>query len=81
MRTPDKEAELNKLDNVIVQRLDVTDSGSIKSAVNAGLEKFGTIDVLLNNAGYGKRLKVGTGSTGKFCLDPPWPLFPFMRHF
>ena len=53
MRTPEKEMELNKLDNVLVTRLDVTDPASIEDAVAAGIERFGAIDVLLNNAGYG----------------------------
>lgn len=53
MRTPDKETDLPGLDNVLVTRLDVTDSASIKSAVAEGIERFGQIDVLLNNAGYG----------------------------
>jgi NAD(P)-dependent dehydrogenase (short-subunit alcohol dehydrogenase family) len=33
--------------------LDVTDKESIKSAVDEGVKKFGSIDVLVNNAGYG----------------------------
>ena len=53
MRTPEKEEELTTLDNVLVTRLDVQDQGSIKEAINSGIEKFGKIDVLLNNAGYG----------------------------
>ena len=53
MRSPDKETELGALDNVLVTRLDVTDNASIASAVAAGIERFGRIDVLLNNAGYG----------------------------
>lgn len=53
MRTPDKEEELTKLDNVLVTRLDVQDQSSIEEAVKLGIEKFGKIDVLLNNAGYG----------------------------
>ena len=32
--------------------LDITDDQSIEAAVQATLEKFGTIDVLVNNAGY-----------------------------
>ena len=53
MRAPENEQELTQLDNVLVARLDVTDQTSIESAVNAAIEKFGAIDVLLNNAGYG----------------------------
>lgn len=53
MRRPEVGAELAALDNVLVTRLDVTDSASIEGAVAAALERFGTIDVLLNNAGYG----------------------------
>ncbi|GAA5022793.1 SDR family oxidoreductase [Streptomyces siamensis] len=53
MRSPDRETELTALKNVLVTRLDVQDSDSITSAVDAGLERFGRIDVLLNNAGYG----------------------------
>lgn len=53
MRSPDKEHELTGLDNVLVARLDVTDPTSIKEAVTLAIEKFGAIDVLVNNAGYG----------------------------
>ncbi len=53
MRTPEKEEELNKLENVLVTKLDVTDLQSIGDAVSAGIAKFGKIDALLNNAGYG----------------------------
>lgn len=53
MRTPQHERELNTLDRVLVERLDVLDLASIDSAVAAGLARFGRIDVLLNNAGYG----------------------------
>lgn len=53
MRAPEKEKELTSLDNTLVTRLDVTDAGSIEAAVAGGIEKFGQIDVLLNNAGYG----------------------------
>ncbi len=53
MRSPDKEKELNRLQNTLVCRLDVTDLASIKSAVHQGIERLGGIDVLVNNAGYG----------------------------
>ncbi|MRT92886.1 SDR family oxidoreductase [Ancylomarina sp. 16SWW S1-10-2] len=52
MRTPEKEDELTKLDNVLVSKLDVTDLESINNAISGGIEKFGKIDALVNNAGY-----------------------------
>lgn len=53
MRSPEKETELTALENVLVTKLDVLDLDSIDAAIAAGIEKFGKIDVLLNNAGYG----------------------------
>ncbi len=53
MRTPANEDELTQMENVLVARLDVTDEDSIATAVDEGIDKFGRIDVLLNNAGYG----------------------------
>lgn len=53
MRSPETDSELATLDNVLVTRLDVTDSSSIYTAIDQGIAKFGQIDVLVNNAGYG----------------------------
>jgi NADP-dependent 3-hydroxy acid dehydrogenase YdfG len=53
MRAPENEEELEGLGNVLVTKLDVQDQQSIQEAVRLGIEKFGKIDVLLNNAGYG----------------------------
>jgi len=53
MRDPSAETELNALDRVLVTALDVTDPTSITGAIDAGISRFGGIDVLLNNAGYG----------------------------
>ncbi len=53
MRDPSSDTELRSLDNVLVVRLDVTDAETIHSAVAEGIARFGKIDVLLNNAGYG----------------------------
>jgi len=61
MRSPEqvisKEAgranSLTNLDRLAFFKLDVTDSDSIKAAVAEAIAKFGAIDVLVNNAGYG----------------------------
>ena len=53
MRSPERETELNALDRVLVARLDMLDISSIGAAVETGLARFGRIDALLNNAGYG----------------------------
>jgi NAD(P)-dependent dehydrogenase (short-subunit alcohol dehydrogenase family) len=53
MRNPEKETELQTLDNVAVFPLDVTRTESIHAAVAGTLDRFKGLDVLLNNAGYG----------------------------
>ncbi len=53
MRNPAAETELNQFKDVLVTRLDVQDQASIGSAIEAGIERFGKIDVLINNAGFG----------------------------
>lgn len=53
MRKPEAETELNRLDNVLVTELDVTQPKTIDNAIKEGIEAFGKIDVLINNAGFG----------------------------
>ncbi|NVK66542.1 MAG: SDR family oxidoreductase [Flavobacteriales bacterium] len=53
MRTPEKESELNKLENIQLERLDVLDLESIDQAIKNGISRFGKIDAIVNNAGYG----------------------------
>lgn len=52
MRNPEKEKELNTLENVIVLPLDVTNAAQIDQTVKNITEKY-TVDVVMNNAGYG----------------------------
>ncbi|HTN47205.1 MAG TPA: SDR family oxidoreductase [Flavipsychrobacter sp.] len=53
MRNPESGSELKQFENVLVIKLDVLDLASIQKAFTEGVQKFGSIDVLLNNAGYG----------------------------
>ena len=53
MRAPNRDAAFKPSDRMLVTRLDVQDTASIRSAVEAGLARFGRIDALVNNAGYG----------------------------
>jgi NADP-dependent 3-hydroxy acid dehydrogenase YdfG len=53
MRNPDKATDFEPADNLLLAKLDVLDLASIENAVAEGIRKFGQIDVLLNNAGYG----------------------------
>ncbi|WP_196888674.1 SDR family oxidoreductase [Aureivirga sp. CE67] len=50
---PEEDVELNSLENVFVSKMDVTKLETIEKTVKDGIDKFGKIDVLLNNAGYG----------------------------
>jgi NAD(P)-dependent dehydrogenase (short-subunit alcohol dehydrogenase family) len=51
----------NNTDRVLPLALDVTDSTQVTDAVSQAEEKFGHIDVLVNNAGYGYRAAVEEG--------------------
>ncbi|MEM7310865.1 MAG: SDR family oxidoreductase [Planctomycetota bacterium] len=53
MRSPERETELTRLDDTLVTRLNVIDTWTIQTAVAETVDRFGAIDVLVNNAGYG----------------------------
>jgi len=53
MRRPEESEDLQKIVDVECFRLDVTDIDSIKAAIAGTIEKFGRIDAVVNNAGYG----------------------------
>lgn len=46
-------ASLNNDPNLLVVTMDVTNEAQVKAAVAEGLLRFGKIDVVINNAGYG----------------------------
>jgi len=52
MRMPEKESELNKVENITVSRIDIEDTASIEKTINAAIDKFGKIDVVVNNAAF-----------------------------
>ncbi|WP_078578486.1 SDR family oxidoreductase [Salipaludibacillus agaradhaerens] len=52
MRSPEKEKELTKIENIFVTELDVEMKESIDKAIEQGIKTFGNIDVIVNNAGY-----------------------------
>lgn len=51
MRNPEKETELDKLENVTLLPLDITNQEQVKETVQKALTMG--VDVVLNNAGYG----------------------------
>jgi NAD(P)-dependent dehydrogenase (short-subunit alcohol dehydrogenase family) len=53
MRNPEKVKDFDSTENILIQKMDVTDSLSISEALGSGIKKFGHIDVLVNNAGIG----------------------------
>ena len=55
----------------LVLKLDVTDQGQIKAAIKAAEEKFGCIDVLVNNAGIGCFAAAGLNHNAE---NTPWSL-------
>lgn len=53
MRSPEKELELVRVENIKLYALDVTSSDSVKNAFSSIQKDFGKIDVVVNNAGFG----------------------------
>jgi NAD(P)-dependent dehydrogenase (short-subunit alcohol dehydrogenase family) len=76
-------------DQLLQVELDVTDSARARAAVEVALARFGTIDVLVNNAGYGQfgffeestlddaRDQIATNLFG--VLHVTWAVLPAMR--
>ena len=53
MRNINSSPILKKLENLDIKKLDVTVKSDIKNVVDYTVEKYGRIDILINNAGYG----------------------------
>ena len=53
MRKPENETELTEIENINLYQLDVTNQTSIDSAAAQIFSDYKTVDVVLNNAGYG----------------------------
>lgn len=54
MRTPEKETEISGNSHILVTTLDVQQPDTIQTAVQQGIDRFGQIDLVVNNAGYGQ---------------------------
>ena len=52
-RNPEEVNDLAAMGEALVLKLDVTDQGEIDAAIKVAEDKFGRIDVLVNNAGIG----------------------------
>jgi NAD(P)-dependent dehydrogenase (short-subunit alcohol dehydrogenase family) len=76
-RNPEQLADLKSIhgENLRVVALDVTSEEQARSAVDAAIASFGTLDVLVNNAGYGNVGPVEDTSLAEFRAQIETNLF------
>jgi NAD(P)-dependent dehydrogenase (short-subunit alcohol dehydrogenase family) len=70
-RNPDQLRALSHAypDRVLATALDVTDPEAAASALAAGADRFGRVDVVVNNAGYSNLSPIETGTEADFRLQ------------
>lgn len=68
-RNPDQVVDLveGNEDRAIALKLDVTDAGQVADAARAAQDRFGQVDVLVNDAGYGYLAAVEEGEDREVC--------------
>ena len=67
--------ELDTNDSILTLTCDVTQDADLNNAYHATLERFGTVDVLVNNAAFRTRDQEHEGAIGITILetiDPDW---------